>query len=131
MNENEIFISRIQLLIIMAKAFLKGMPLGKHRREAIRTNAEEVFYSSLLLANRPAGQESPLDALIGLQGGAALDRHIFFQRVQLLSIMAKAIAEDRLAGEYKLKALEENVDFLCRAVTLQEQLTEMEFLKVA
>lgn len=131
MNETDIFISRIQLLIIMAKAFLKGMPHGKHRREAVLKNAEEVFYTSLLLANREAGQENPLNELINQQGGAAVDRHIFFQRVQLLSIMAKAIAEDRLAGDYKLKALEENVGFICSAVTLQEQLPEMEFLKVA
>jgi hypothetical protein len=130
MNGNDIFLSRLQLLIIMAKAFLKGMPLGEHRRKSILMNAEQVFYTSLHLANSEADRNVCLTA-IGSGERSEGDTHIFFQRIQLLSVMAKAIADDRLSGEYKRKALEENVNYLCGAITFQEQLNDMAFLKVA
>ena len=39
MDLDDIFTSRLQLLIIMAKAYLNGYPLGKYRAQAVIENA--------------------------------------------------------------------------------------------
>ena len=48
---NDIFLSRLKLLIIMAKAYLKNYPIGKYRKTAIIENVHHVFYHSLKLAS--------------------------------------------------------------------------------
>ena len=50
MSGDDIFISRLKLLIIMAKAYLKNYPIGNYRKSAIIENAHHVFYHSLQLA---------------------------------------------------------------------------------
>ncbi|MFZ5570565.1 MAG: hypothetical protein ACOZF0_09180 [Thermodesulfobacteriota bacterium] len=131
MDPAAIFIAKLQLLIIMSKAFMKGFPLGKFRREAILKNSEDVFYASLqmegkALTEKTQGSKAKPDT----DGG--MDRsHLFLQRVQLLCAMTRAIAEDRLEGEYKVKALEENLEHLCKAITFNGQDSDIQFLKVA
>ncbi len=131
MDECAIFLARLQLLIIMAKAFLKGFPLGKFRREAIIENSEAVFYASLHM-NRDAGMETGQKAAAVARESKEMDKsHLFHQRVHLLCVMARAIAEDRLEGEYKIKALEDNLAYLCEAITFNGQDSDIQFLKVA
>lgn len=45
MSANDIFLSRLKLLIIMAKAYFKNYPIGKYRKTAIIENAHHVFLS--------------------------------------------------------------------------------------
>jgi hypothetical protein len=42
MSSDDIFLSRLKLLIIMVKAYLIGYPLGKYRKQAIIENAHYV-----------------------------------------------------------------------------------------
>lgn len=139
MTSEELFLSRIQLLVVMAKAFLKGYPLGKFRRRAILENSEAVFYTSMQLrhemsvVNGPSGgnqmDEAPEITL--KKTGEFSPSHLLHQRIQLLAVMARAIAEGRLEGDYKRRALSENVEAICAEITFKGALSDATFLKVA
>ena len=57
MSGEDIFSSRLKLLIIMAKAYLTGCPIGKYRKQAIIENSRCVFYHSLQLVNKMASSK--------------------------------------------------------------------------
>ena len=94
MSVNDIFLSRLKLLIIMGKAYLKDYPIGKYRKSAIIENAHHVFYHSLQLASSVtwSGITSEVDKE---------KERVFHQRVQLLAVMAKAIAEESLTENFR------------------------------
>jgi hypothetical protein len=121
---NDIFLSRLKLLIIMAKAYLKNYSIGKYRKTAIIENAHHVFYHSLQLANSET--QSGITSEVKTE-----EEQDFHKRVQLLAVMAKAIAEDRLTGNLKIKALQDNLNRLCEILILSFHDKDMKFLKVA
>ncbi|MFC1505231.1 hypothetical protein ACFL5W_01810 [Thermodesulfobacteriota bacterium] len=126
MDLDDIFTSRLQLLIIMAKAYLKGYPLGKYRAKAIIANAEHVE-----LEAEELGRE-----LRRMQDGAetAVEHyadHAFYQRIQLLARMAKAFARGNPGEPYRKEALKRNLDHICDQIAFYRQIGEIEFLKVA
>ena len=55
---NDIFLSRLKLLIIMAKACLKNYPMGRYRKSSIIDNAHYVFYHSLHLISQTSFSEN-------------------------------------------------------------------------
>ena len=59
MSGEDIFSSRLKLLIIMAKAYLIGCPIGKYRKQAIIENSRCVFYHSLQLVNKMVSSKGP------------------------------------------------------------------------
>ncbi len=119
MSKDDIALSRLQLLIIMSKGYLKGYPLGVHRKQAIIENAE---YLAKLDAETKPDAES--------RGEMDFD-YVFHQRVQLLAVMAKAFAEGCPMGQFRLQALRDNLDFICEAITFDSKTYDMKFLKVA
>ncbi len=133
MSKYDVFSSRLQLLIIMTKAYLNGYPSGKHRREAALKNAKEVFYRSLEIASESADWPGHImDFQPGDEPGQKINfEHVIQQRVQLLTVMATACFEGRHVGGFQKKAMEDNISFLCEAFTLKSQVSEIEFLKVA
>ena len=121
---NTIFLSRLKLLIIMAKAYLKNYPIGKYRKTAIIENAHHVFYHSLQLASS--------ETQSGITSEVKADKEQeFHKRVQLLAEMAKAIAEDRLTENFNKKALQDNLNRLCKILLFSVHDKDMKFLKVA
>jgi len=121
---NYIFLSRLKLLIIMAKAYLKNYPIGKHRKTAIIENAHHVFHHSRRLASS--------ETQSGITSEVKADKEQeFHKRVQLLAVMAKAIAEDRLTENFKKKALQDNLNRLCEILLFSVHDKDMKFLKVA
>jgi len=56
---------------------------------------------------------------------------VFHQRVQLLSVMAKALAENRLTGNFRKKALQDNLDRICETLLFSFHVKDVGFLKVA
>ena len=133
MSDDDIFLSRLKLLIIMARAYLKDFPIGKYRKSAIIENARHVFYHSLKLVSKTAffkdhDLKTPSDIV---SEGKTEEEYVFHQRVQLLSVMAKALAEDRLTGNFRKKALKDNLDKICETLTFNFQIKDVEFLKVA
>ncbi len=132
MSKYDVFSSRLQLLIIMTKAYLNGYPSGKHRREAALKNAKEVFYQSLEIASESADWPGHImNFKPGDDPGQKINfEHVIQQRVQLLTVMATACFEERHVGDFQKKAMEDNISFLCEALTLNSEVSEIEFLKV-
>lgn len=133
MSNEDIFSSRLKLLIIMTKAYLKDCPIGEYRKQAILENARFVFYQSLKLSSEIAaitnegsrtqsGTDSP---------GDMNDAYIFHQRTQLLAVMAQALAENRLKGQFRKKALQDNLTSICETLIFNFHIKDMNFLKVA
>jgi len=121
---NDIFLSRLKLLIIMAKAYLKNYPIGKYRKTAILENVHHVFYHSLKLASSETQSGITSEVKAG-------EEQEFHKRVRLLAVMAKAIAEERLTGNSKIKALQDNLNRLCEILIFSFHDKDMKFLKVA
>ncbi len=133
MSDDDIFLSRLKLLIIMARAYLKDFPIGKYRKSAIIENAHHIFYHSLKLVSKTAFfKDHDLKTQSGItSGGETKEEYVFHQRVQLLSVMAKALAEDRLTGNFRKKALQDNLDRICETLTFNFHIKDVDFLKVA
>ena len=133
MSVDDIFLSRLKLLIIMAKAYLKNYPIGKYRKSAIIENAHHVFYHSLRLVgetdsfeNHASKSQSDITSEIEIE-----EEHVFHQRVQLLAVMAKALAENRLTGHIRKKVLRDNLDRICDTLILKCHIKDLDSLKVA
>ena len=125
--ENEdIFISRLKLLIIMSSAYLSKYPLGDIRKTAILRNANQIAREIVDWQGKVNNFRSDYE----LRGDLDFD-HVFFQRVKLLAVMAKAFAEDHPMGYHRLKALEDNLNHICEVITFNRQLYGKEFFKVA
>jgi len=110
-QHHHVFLSRLRLLIIMAKAFTGNYPLGEHRLKAIARNAESIardcvdwngYYNNF--------RSSPKSSKL-----LEVD-HIFYQRVKLLAIMAKAFAEGSPVGQHRRMAIQNNIDYICDAL---------------
>jgi len=133
MSDDDIFLSRLKLLIIMARAYLKDFPIGKYRKSAIIENAHHVFYRSLITASKTAffNDQDFKKHLSITSEGETEEEYVFHQRVQLLSVMAKALAENRLTGNFRKKALQENLDRICETLLFSFHVKDVGFLKVA
>jgi hypothetical protein len=133
MSVHDIFLSRLKLLIIMAKAYLKNYPIGRYRKSAIIDNAHHVFYCSLQLVsqgNFSENHESENHLRITSEMDIEEERE-FHRRVQLLAVMAKAVAENRLTENFRKNALQENLDRICDALIFKFHIKDLDFLKVA
>jgi hypothetical protein len=133
MSEDDVFSSRLKLLIIMAKAYLRDCPLGNYRKKAIIENANHVFYHSLhLVSESSVLKDNGFEPLADIVSrGKTSEEHLFHQRVQLLAVMAKALAEDRLRGHFRKKALTDNLNKICETLIFKFQIRDVNFLKVA
>ncbi|MDY6837308.1 MAG: hypothetical protein SWH78_04960 [Thermodesulfobacteriota bacterium] len=119
MSEKDISLAKLQLLIIMSKGYLKGYPLGEFRKEAVIENAEHVA-------------KYVKEHMAGLESKEEMDQdHVFHLRVELLAVMAKAFAEGYPMGEFRRQALEDNLNYICEAITFDSQAYDMKFMKVA
>lgn len=101
MDVNDVFLLRLQLLIVIVRAALKGYPIGKLRKKAALENAAAVH--SLVL---------DLDlSFLDLKALSSL----FRERVKLLSFMAAAIvSEDFPLGIHRRQAVLDNIDIITR-----------------
>jgi hypothetical protein len=126
MDLDDIFLSRLKLMIIMAKSYLKGCPLGEHRRRAMLENARYVETECFDLTDAVNGSSN-----VSPNPGGLVCDHVFYQRVKLLAVMVKAVAKGFPMGEHRQSALRENLDAICQTLMFNSQPEEMLFLKVA
>jgi hypothetical protein len=133
MSVDDIFLLRLKLLIIMAKAYLKDYPIGKYRKSAIIENAHHVFYHSLqLISETDFFENHESESSSGITSEIETEEErVFHQRVQLLAVMVNALAENRLTGDSKKKALQDNLDRICDTLTFSFHIKDVDFLKVA
>jgi hypothetical protein len=125
MNLDDIFVSRLKLLLLMGKAFIDGLPLGEHRRQAMLENAQHIETESIDIG----GLTAPLPFQHASSGSMNFD-HVFYQRVKLLAVMVKAIAKGYPMGEHRKTAMLDNMDIICRALAFNSQ-SGMDLLEVA
>lgn len=125
-----LFLANVKLLVIMAKACLKNYPLGENRKKAIQDTAHSVFYDALYHGSHSA--KGSQDLPVQNEGGEAEQaEHLFYQRAQLLSVMMKSLAAQNPQGDYRRRAIAENIDCLCDYFSDQLSLRQVPFLKVA
>lgn len=99
MDEHHILLMRLQLLMVMIKARLRGYPTGEFRKKAVLENAADLH--KMVMNTDLSG--------LGLHGSS----HLFRQRVKLLGVMAVAIiSEDCPLGIHRREAVLENIDNL-------------------
>lgn len=126
MQHHDIFFSRLRLLVIMAKAFLKHYPAGAHRSKAIIRNAEAVTRDCVDWNGYHNNFRSSRESEKLLEND-----HIFYQRVKLLAIMAKSFAEGNPVGQHRKMAIQNNIDYMCEALRYAPQEEDFEMLRVA
>lgn len=125
MDLDHIFICRLKLLIIMTRTYLEGYPLGTRRKAAMISNADYIAAECVDLE-----QLIPVRGKRAAEGGMNFD-HVFFQRVKLLSSMARAIGSDQPMGGHRRSALADNLDMICNALKFTSGVKKVAFLKVA
>jgi len=126
MDLDDIYLSRLKLLIIMAKAYLEGNPIGEYRRQAILENAQHVESESIDI-----GRLGPdFGWAVEAEDRSGFD-HVFYQRVKLMAVMMKAAAKGFPMGDLRTTAMRENLEIICDALTFHSRLEEMTFLRVA
>lgn len=126
MELDDIFLSRLQLLVIMAKAYLNQYPLGEFRQRSILENAALVQIDADGLAEEASEWETDKP-----DSGSMVFEPVFYQRIKLLTVMAEAFAKGHVLEDHKREALEHNLESICEAITFKKKLSEMQFLKVA
>ncbi len=125
MDLDDIFLSRLKLLVVMGKAFLDGVPLGEYRRMAMLENARHIEKETIELGELIDGPSRGEPAI----GTMDFD-HVFFQRVKLLAVMIKAVAKGFPMGEHRRSAMEENLEMICGSLTPFDQ-AEIDLPRVA
>jgi hypothetical protein len=114
-QEEDIFISRLHLMIVMAKAYLKNYQLGGYRAIAIKNNAAR-------LAEAPTGWHSyktHFSKAATETTGIRLD-HILFQRIRLLLVMGVSFAEENPMGPSRKRALRNNIDYITECLNFSD-----------
>jgi len=96
-NQEDVFLLRLSLLIVVVKASLKGYPQGEFRKSAALENAAKLHR-----------MVSQIDlSFLGL----ATSSHLFKERVKLLSVMAAAIiSDDYPLGIHRREAVLDNIE---------------------
>ncbi len=126
MHSNDIFLARLKVLIISAKAYLENYPLGQYRREAIIKNAKAI----LMILSQDNSFEASLRKINDSLDGMDID-YLLNERVKLLAFMAQAFAEDFPIGYHRRRVIESNVDYICDVMKIKDIEADADFLKVA
>lgn len=125
-QEKDIFISRLQLMIVMAKAYLRDYQIGGYRAVAIKNNAAR-------LAEAPTGWNSyraHFSSAVSNSRGIHLD-HILFQRIRLLLVMAVSFADGNPMGPSRKRALKNNIDYIAESLDFNTRPETIPVLSVA
>jgi hypothetical protein len=106
-RNDDILLSRLKLMVIMARAYLQEASLGKTSIRSIIRNAGHLSHLLMdwnvhlnkLQINPQAQKNIDID-------------HIFYQRIKLLAIMVKSIAQGNPLGTRRRVALQNNLDYI-------------------
>jgi len=108
MNLEDIFFSRLKLMVVMGYGYLDNYPLGERRRQAMLENAQYMTQATIASSRLPHDTKVPFDSNPHPKS-TAID-HIFYQRIKLLGVMLSAVAKGFPMGEPRRTALRENLD---------------------
>lgn len=126
MDQRDVVLGRLKLLIVMAKAYLRGFPTGEYRSRAMAENARQVENNWKMLSSYG-------DEFRGNPDWARdpLQEHLFGQRIQLLSVMVRSIAMGYPMGEFRRQALIHTIEEISRVLVIDSDAEKLPFLKVA
>ena len=130
MEVDDVFLSRLKLLIVMSKAYLKGYPLGDFRKSAVIDNAQNIFYNAMYRTAETGATSAELTSRTADLANNLQDQ-IFLQRAQLLAVMIKSFAEERSTGDFRKKAMADNINHICDYLSENLHVADVQFLKVA
>lgn len=119
MTEDQVFLLRLNLLIVIVNASLKGYPIGELRKNAALENAGIVHK-----------RISQIDtSFLNLK----IPSHLFKERVKLLSVMTTAIvSEPYPLGIHRRQAVRDNIKMIIDCAFPQKSLKLFhDVLKVA
>ena len=125
-NHYDTFRGKVKLLVIMAKECLGDCTLQGNRQNAIAKNAAEVAkicedwnqYSSWVKSTSRSNEVFELD-------------HILYQRISLLSTMAKSVVLGNPMGYFRKKVIRDNINYIVDALQFNPQEEITSFQKVA
>ena len=116
MDSEEIFFSRLKLMVVMGYGYLQHYPLGELRRQAILENAQYMTQATID-THRLRHDATGAVASDHSPEGTNYDP-IFYQRINLLAVMLTGVAKDFPMGEHRRKALRENLDSIRHTLML-------------
>ncbi len=126
MSDDDIFVARLQLLIIMSKAFLNNFTIGEYQKKAIVENARALFYCSLFMDHK----ENATKTDSSKRGNREIqEESLFHNKIRLISAAAMVFAEGRLLGDRKKQELRNNIDYISKKITFESQIDTMESFK--
>lgn len=131
MTTQEILVSRLKLLIIMAKANIKGYPMGEHRKDAIIDNCRIVFSKTLHRTSTYTRKHSFESESQTSSPDVKPAEHTFLLRTQLLAVMLSSFAQGKSSGRFRIKSIGDNIEQICKYLSNQFHLENVKFLKVA
>ena len=119
-NHYDTFCGRVKLLVLMLKAFLGDYPLQGIGLNAIAKNAVEVAkicedwnqYSSRVISISRSSEGFELD-------------HILYQRISLLSIMAKSVVLGNPMGYFRKKVIRDNISYIVDALQFNPRIKKL------
>jgi hypothetical protein len=123
---DDIFLVRLKLLIIMAKAYLHDYPLGRYRCNAITSNAQIMKDDAVDLGNlsEPGASHFTTETISDSEKN-------FYESVKTLAETALEFASGSEIGMSKRKKLDLVLLGLCENIPFDGGLKNREFLKVA
>jgi hypothetical protein len=132
MDLDDLFISRLKLMIITARAYLGGCPLSEHRRRAMLKNARVVEAECIDLGglDSPANLSLPNHSIDEIPGGPGQDQ-LFYRRVKLVAVMVKAAAKGYPLGESRKTELQDHLQRLGQILKFDSHSGDWKFLKAA
>jgi hypothetical protein len=108
METYDIFFCRLQLLVVMARGYLADCPPGEFRNPAILNTARRVANDTVDWSGRVNNFRTESETKRGLK----LDP-TFFQKVKLLTVIAKSFTSSEPMGQFRRSALDENLESIC------------------
>ena len=123
-DNDDIFLLRLKILLIMAYAYLEGYPSGKFRETAISENANEIERDLMNWGGRIINSKTYNEA-----GNVSLDP-LFYKRLKLLTVMMKGIADGHPMSQYREKALLMNADYISESIQFNRISVDIHLLKV-
>ena len=123
---DDIFLERLKLLIVMAKAFLHGYPLGRFRCSAIISNAQIILSEAIDLGNLDTPSSSHFTTM-----EVSDSENTFYENAKLLAEIAPGFASKEEFGIPVREKLNPVLDTLCKFITFDGGIEHRHFLEVA
>jgi hypothetical protein len=131
MTKDDILVARLNLLIIMAKAFLKSYPMGEFRRKAIVENAEFIFYETLVRTQSTRTPSVNDNKPLSSRQEPQRKDHLFLLRAQMLAVMVTSFVQKKSKGNFRKKAMAANIDHISEYLADGIRSGDPRILKVA